>query len=421
MPDAQSARARSCIHGIFAVAFIWCLTMIAAVAAAQDVSPQRWNTAAAEQLLEYIDTIGSHGLDPANYAPDALREAIGSDSANLLEHQATQSFGLLARDLATGHLPPGQRGRYFILSDSMSPSRVALLIDAALAGGEIGAVLEGLAPQHPDYAALRKALSALPASRRHEREMIAASLERWRWLPRGLGQRYIMVNIPEYRLRLMEGNSETAAHRVIVGKVQTPTPQFSAAVNAITFGPSWHVPQSIVAESVGRLVRSNPDAARARGYVWSFDSRGRLQVTQMPGPANALGQVRFDMPNPFSVFVHDTPNKELFDRAERTLSHGCIRTEHPLDLAAMLLDGPEWSQQAIQDVISQSRTMRVPLDRPVPIYIVYMTAAVQRDGTVRYLDDPYSLDQSIIAGLGDSTPTTLSVALDFEAECALSG
>src|SRR5690606_6352977 len=141
-------------------------------------------------------------------------------------------------------------------------------------------------------------------------------------------------------------------------------------------------PQSIVAESVGKLVRSSPDVARARGYTWSVDKAGKLQVTQRPGPQNALGQMKLDMPNPYSVFVHDTSNKDLFNEDRRTFSHGCVRAENPLDLAATLLAGAGWTRAAIDQALDARQTKRVPLDEPVPIYMVYMTAAVGADGSV---------------------------------------
>jgi L,D-transpeptidase YcbB len=166
------------------------------------------------------------------------------------------------------------------------------------------------------------------------------------------------------------------------------------------FNPPWHVPQSIIAESVGRLVRNSPDVARARGYTWSY-SDGGLRVTQQPGPGNALGQMKLDMPNPFTVYVHDTSSRDLFDKDERTLSHGCIRTDQPFDLARTLLASAGWTRSMIDEVVATRKTRRVALDQPVPVYTVYLTAYADADGAVRYLDDPYSLDPALNRLLDD--------------------
>ena len=401
MPEALAFRARACLCGLASAALLWALAFGATVAAAQEPAPRHWDQQAAGTLLVYIERIDSHGLDPSDYEPAALEQAIASGDASALERQATESFSRVAVDLAVGHVRPGKRGRYYIASDTVDPGRIARLIDTAIAARSVALVLDALAPPNRQYAALRAALARLAPEQAEERRKIEVSLERWRWLPRELGSRHLLVNIPEYRVRLFEGAREAASHRIIVGKPQTPTPQFSAMVNAVILNPSWHVPQSIIAESVGRLVRTNPSLARARGYTWAWDKFGKLQVTQRPGPQNALGQIKLDMPNAFSVYLHDTPSKELFDREDRTFSHGCIRTEAPFDLAVRLLASPEWSRGSIDDAVAAQRTRRVALSVPVPVYAVYLTAVSGTDGAVRYLDDPYRLDAAIHAQLND--------------------
>lgn len=377
------------------------MMLMASLAFAQDPGPQRWDAQAAGELLAYVKRLDSHGLTPDAYAPAELEQAIASGNPQLLERRATQTFGRVAQDLAIGHVRGSGRGRYYIGPNTLEPKYVALLLDTAIASRNVPGILDALAPQGKEYAALRAMLARLGPEQRLQRRKIEASLERWRWLPRDLGPRHLVVNIPEYRAYLTEQGSETASHRVIVGRPQTATPQFSAQVTAVILNPSWHVPQSIVAESVGRLVRNNPATARARGYNWSFDKFGKLQVTQQPGPQNALGQMKLEMANSFSVYLHDTPNKDLFDREARTFSHGCVRTDKPLDLAATLLDSAEWTRAAIDAAIDARQTKRVPLATPVPVYIVYMTAVPGPDGTVRYLDDPYKLDAAIAAQLDD--------------------
>lgn len=393
-----TASMRSCLHGIMAVLVVWLALFASAAALAQDPAPQRWDRATAGALLAYIERIDSHGLKPAHYEPVQLERALASSNPLDLERQATRSFALVAGDLAIGRVRPGDRGRYYIAPNTLTPDAAARLIDIAIASRQVAGTLESLAPANREYRLLRQALARLDASQMAERRQIEINLERWRWLPRNPGTRYLLVNIPEYRLRLIDGGQDIASHRVIVGTTRTPTPQFSTEVRGVILNPPWHVPQSIIAESVGSLVRNRPEEARRRGYTWT-STGGRLQVTQRPGPNNALGQVRLDMPNPLTIFIHDTPNKDLFEREVRTFSHGCIRTQDPLALAATLLAGTTWSRAAIDRTVAGTTTTRAPLPRPVPVYVVYLSAVPGPDGGIRYLDDPYRLDAAVAAQL----------------------
>jgi len=391
----ETIRMRSCLYGFVAVAIVWAAMLLSAVAAAQEPRPLHWDRASAGALLAYIERIDSHGLKSANYGPTELERAIASDDPRELERQATESFALVAGDLAIGRVRPGRRGRYFIAPNSLDPAEVARLIDSAIASRQIAIALESLAPRNPEYRLLRRALDQLDASKREERRRIEVNLERWRWFPRAPGSQFLLVNIPEFQLRLMQGEQVIESHRVVVGKRSTPTPQFSAQATAVILNPSWHVPQSIIAESVGNLVRTRPGEARRRGYTWAFDKSGKLQVTQQPGPQNALGQLKLEMTNPLSIYIHDTPSKNLFEQDVRAFSHGCIRAQAPFELALMLLAGTALTRPAIDEAVARRVTARAALASPVPVYAVYMTAVPQPDGTVRYLDDLYRLDAAI--------------------------
>lgn len=373
----------------------------------------RWDGASAGQLLSYLDHIDRQGLVASNYAPERLQIAIKNGDAAMLEAVATRSFALVARDLARGHVPPGQRGRYYIASDPLKPETVADLIDVALARHDVGAALDSLAPQDPQYRMMQDALGRLPAGDTPERRALRVNLERQRWLPRGLEASRLVVNVPEYTLHLFQSGRDTATFRVITGKPKTPTPQFSTQVTGVIFNPPWQVPQSIIAESVGKLVRSRPDTAHARGYVWTY-AGGRLRVTQQPGPKNALGQIKLDMPNPLSVYLHDTPDKSLFEKDRRTFSHGCIRTDRPIDLATTLLATTGKDRAAIDSMLTGRTTQRLPLSRPMPIYIIYQTAVAEADGSIRYLGDPYGLDPAVAAALDGAATRPLAALLPTE-------
>jgi len=395
---ASTARTTSCLYGITAVGMLWLVAMLAAAAVAQEPQPQHWDRATASSLLSYIEQIGGQGLNPADYEPSQLRQAIDSADAATLEQQATESFGLVAEDLATGHVQPGQRGRYYIAPDSLDPNRVSRMINMAITAHQVSWVLDSFAPQNPEYAALRKALAGPDGADAAKRSKLTATLERWRWFPHNPGGRYLIVNIPEYSLRLIDAGKEIESHKVIVGKPNLPTPQFSTEVTGVIFNPPWNVPQSIIRESVGALVRGNPAGARSHGYAWTSVA-GHLEVTQAPAPGNSLGQMKLDMPNPLRVYLHDTPGKALFDEPDRTFSHGCMRLQDPFDLAETLLANAGWDRRRIDAAVASRTTRRVALSTPLPVYVVYMTAVPQADGSVLYLKDPYTQDAPVAAQL----------------------
>ena len=164
-----------------------------------------------------------------------------------------------------------------------------------------------------------------------------------------------------------------------------------ATVTGVTINPWWNVPCSIVDESIGKLVRDHPAEAARRGFVASRDANGKLVVRQKPGPDNSLGQVKLEMPNPYSVFIHDTPSRTLFARDKRSYSHGCIRTEDPQGLATALLGKDRTAEIGMLLLSRQSRTL--PLKPPLPVYVVYLTAGVDpKSGRVVRYDDVYHRD-----------------------------
>lgn len=256
------------------------------------------------------------------------------------------------------------------------------------------------APSHFQYRALRAALERETDPLR--RRKLTLNLERWQQMATDLGPRYLLVNIPEAVVRLVVDDRVERVHKVIVGKPSTPTPRFSASITGVILNPTWTVPDSIIAESVGALVRTRPAAARAKGYTWSRTAGGRLRVVQRPGPGNALGQVKLDMPNGYRVYLHDTPTKALFAADQRTFSHGCIRVDDALGLAEYLLDGSGWNRARIDAAIETRRTERIALAPALPVHVVYLTAFADPDGTVHLMGDPYGLD----AGIAVQIPPT---------------
>lgn len=213
--------------------------------------------------------------------------------------------------------------------------------------------------------------------------------------------RRVEINVPDYELRLIDDERTLWRSRVVVGDDRTPTPLFDDRIRFIELNPSWYVPDSITDEILEKE-RLRPGSMAADGFVWRD---GGTRLTQRPGPRNALGQVKFLFPNHHAVYIHDTPSRSTFARAARTLSHGCIRLEHPLELAAHLLAPQGWDRRRLDRSLTQRSTRRVALDRPVPVYLDYRTAWIDDDGRVQQRPDIYGLDaRGVVALPGKGLP-----------------
>jgi murein L,D-transpeptidase YcbB/YkuD len=245
---------------------------------------------------------------------------------------------------------------------------------------------------------------------------IELNLERWRWLPDTMPARYLIVNVPDFRLEAIENGKSVMDMRVVVGAPDNKTPIFADEMTNVVFSPYWNVPPNIAQEETipralndpGFLARNNMEVVGASGEAidphsvdWS-NAKG-LRIRQKPGSGNALGGVKFIFPNNFDVYLHDTNATKLFDRIERGLSHGCVRVEEPHKLAQYVLrDQPEWTAEAITAAMTSGQEKHVKLKTPIPVYILYKTAWVH-DGGVRFLKDLYGHDADQAAKLWPAT------------------
>lgn len=246
-------------------------------------------------------------------------------------------------------------------------------------------------------------------------DQLELNMERWRWLPRDLGERHILVNIPEMRLDLWDHGSVPLTMRVVVGKPDTQTPIFNDEMTYIVFAPFWNVPTDIatketlpsVIKDPGFLDRMNMEVVDAAGNQVSADSidsesLGKYRFRQRPGTSNALGLVKFMFPNQFNVYLHDTPADSLFARASRSLSHGCVRLEQPEKLAAYVLrDQPEWTPERITEAMHGGEERTVKLKQPLPVYLGYWTASVTSDRLVQFRKDVYGIDSRLTTKLAE--------------------
>jgi murein L,D-transpeptidase YcbB/YkuD len=256
----------------------------------------------------------------------------------------------------------------------------------------------GLEPDGAAGAATRGELNQRAED--HVRQ-IEVNLERWRWLPHDLGRRHVLVNIAAFRLDAVEDGKTALQMKVIAGKPYTRTPMFSSAMNAVLLNPSWYVPQNIAVNEIFPKARKDPSYLARENYEVLSASRLR----QRPGPKNALGRIKFDFPNRFSVYLHDTPAPALFSRTVRTFSHGCIRIERPFDLAVWVLkDDPRWPPAAIQAAIDAGTERKVPLASAVAVHVAYWTAWVGDDGMLRLGPDVYKRDAELAQLLAGGSP-----------------
>ena len=237
-----------------------------------------------------------------------------------------------------------------------------------------------------------RARLAEPAATRLAR--IEANLERWRWLPRPLPRDRLEIDTGGAVGALFRDGRRVRTFRVIVGAVRDPTPLFLSAINGVVLNPPWNVPDRIAREEILPKAALDPGYLERNGFV-QLD--GRLQ--QAPGPRSALGLVKFDLVSPFGVFLHDTPGREAFRLRERHLSHGCMRVEHPLALADLLLAPQGRGGGRMMADLATGRTQRIALSRPIPLVVVHWTVHVDPDGQVGFLDDVYGWDARLARAL----------------------
>ena len=355
--------------------------------------PPVWQPADAQALLAYVRQVGSEGLDPRDYDPGTLEAALRGPDPMLLSKVATDAFNKLSTDLALGHVRGSARQKWFVSDKDLDSTRQRQVLDQALATHTVPQALAALLPSHPQYGALRLALAQAQPGDTATINKIRLNMDRWRWLPRDLGERYIIVNVPGQHATLVENGVTRWKHRAIAGAVRTPTPQLSVMATGVILNPWWEVPKSLSGEVAGK-----------GGYVAVKGKDGKVQRwRQPPGPSNALGKIKFVMPNAEAIYLHDTNNRGLFDARARFLSHGCIRTENILDLAEELLsdDGGEWDKAKIDGVLASKKTVEAKFVKPVPVYIVYFSAAALTDGKIVTYNDLYKRDAPVIAALND--------------------
>ncbi len=445
--DALLARLRSADHGTAAATggksggdavdldlllsdafFLFASHLTAGRVNPESVAPE-WNIAGrGRNLVFLLATALEHGhlaatigaLPPVRADYRWLRDALATQRAivaaggwplvaegpTLREGDRSPRVEMLRRRLAaTGELPVGDVSNGELFD---APLAAALRRFQARHGLDADAIAGKRTLAELNTPALRRALQ------------IEANLERQRWLPREVGSRHLLVNIADYRLALTEAGVRTLEMRVIAGRLARQTPFFTGEITSIVFNPSWTVPQRIAIEDKLPLILDDRDFLRDNGFKvfapsgkgwreidpadidWTSLSETRFpyRLRQEPGPKNALGRVKFQIPNRHDIYLHDTPSHELFARSGRSFSSGCIRVERAVDLAERLLAAdPGWTRARIETAIAAGATLSVRLPEPLPTYLLYSTAWIDSDGRLQLREDVYGRDDALLEAL----------------------
>jgi murein L,D-transpeptidase YcbB/YkuD len=346
------------------------------------------------------------GLEPSEYrtpnfaglGPDALAEA---------ELRLTRAVLTYARHVQAGRFPYTRVSRNIELPQT-APEPADILSNMADAA-DVGKALDLYSPQNEPYRKLKVMLAELrgksagakgEASR--QIETIVANMERWRWYPRDLGNSHVLVNQPDFTLKVMHNGGQVWTTRIVIGKPSMATPLLSETMKFITVNPTWTVPQSIVRNEYLPALAQDPTVLERMGLRVSYNGGG-VTITQPPGDGNALGRVRFNFNNRFSVFQHDTPDKHMFGHEVRAYSHGCMRVQDPAKYAEVLLNiarpNEHWTADRIKRMYGGSEQNLQIQPTAIWVHLTYQTAFVDNGGKLQMRRDIYNLDGHTLAAI----------------------
>jgi murein L,D-transpeptidase YcbB/YkuD len=391
----------------------------------------------AEQAAGFLAKVAADGLDSADYPTPKFDNA---DPAKLAADELTMTNSVLtfARHASIGRVA-FTRVSGAVYFDQKAPDAAEVLSKLA-ESSDVRSTLDAFHPHHPAYNALKAQLAAarsgkfseinnnrgpVKAAAESEKDpkkgnrkskvakeeaaeakpatanidSIIANLERWRWMPHDLGNTYVMVNIPDFTLKVVQDGTAIWQTNIVAGKVgNQATPLLTETMKYITVNPTWNVPPSIIRNEYLPALARDPNALARIGLQIGRNSDGSIRIYQPPGERNALGRIRFNFPNRFLVYQHDTPQKKLFSHPVRAYSHGCMRVQNPDKYAEVLLgiSQPEdrYTADRIQAMYGKGeRTIK--FKKPIPVYITYQTAFVDDAGELHTRADLYGHDKEI--------------------------
>jgi L,D-transpeptidase YcbB len=253
-------------------------------------------------------------------------------------------------------------------------------------------------------------LAALNVPVERRMRQIMANLERWRWLPPELDKKRVQVNIAAAVLTVFDGDEPVMSMRAVTGRPGNETPMLISKINSIVLNPPWNVPTSIATKELWPKEKASPGYLKRNGFRVIDTGNGGKRL-QQSSEKSALGRYKFDFPNDFAVYLHDTPARSGFSRFDRLSSHGCVRLEKPADLARLMLrDTPEWPPETIDSTVAAGKTVRAAMATPVSVYLLYWTAFASPSGQVGFREDPYSWDARLAASVERRSAVQVQVA-----------
>lgn len=383
----------------------------------------------AKSAVNEIGKAADYGLDAKAFDLPQI-----ADTANSVEQKADLELKLTiaaltyARHARGGRINPQNVSRLIDQNPPLKETKTVLA--DIVAASDPAAYLRGLHPKHEQFERLRQALLKARSSGTGDKDIkrLEINMERWRWLPEDLGRVYVINNIPEFMSRTLKDGKPVFEEKIIVGQTSWPTPVFSADMKTVVFNPSWGMPDGIKAKELqprlkqaggggffeqlfggssggGRVLRAYKLQVTLNGRPvdpdsvdWSSVDIRKFHFSQPPGAENPLGKVKFLFPNDHDVYMHDTPERTLFSKSYRALSHGCMRLQNPKRFAEVLLgEDKGWSAEKVNSQYSGGG--EVPLDKPVPVHVVYLTASIDDAGQLKTFGDLYGLDSRMSSAL----------------------
>lgn len=392
-----------------------------------------------DSLISLLKQSYSDGLDPDDYHLTLMESLYSSlkhtdknkipssvNTSFYLELFLTDAFITYTSDLYAGHFHTENENVEW--EEHIKEINPADSLKKAIENNSMTGIAHNFSCVHPGYIALKKILQKINNANRYNTpdtsvgsedslNTIILNMERWRWLPHSMNKPYIMVNIADFTMGVVDSDRKVMSMKIIVGKTYTRTPLFHAKMTYLVLNPWWEIPQSIGRKEILEEEKKNKNYL-TKNHIdvyenWSqgarqipadsinWDSVSATNLTyrfrQEPGPGNALGRIKFMFPNKYNVYLHGTPDRELFLKNVRTFSHGCIRIEKPTELAAYLLKSDSaWTKKALTAALDTAKDKIVLLPKPINVYICYWTARVNSAGRILFSPDIYEYDKRLL-------------------------
>lgn len=352
----------------------------------QEMRPQDMNYAALCEAMKKLKT-------------EKSKEPIPALSANILLKRGDSDYRIemIKKRLVNSEYPKDTMGTTAFYYDT--------LLEAAVKHFQ---KLHGI---YEDGIIGKETIDAFNLRQEQKLKTLMVNLERLRWMPGIREDTFLLVNIPDFQLKLIEQGEVISTHKIIVGRIKRKTPVFSSTMEFITLNPPWVVPPNMMRQDIIPAIKKDPGYL-GRNHMKIFDRNGNLidpqtinwntdpvysyTYRQEPGVFNSLGLIKFSFPNPYSIYLHDTPSRSLFLRQDRAFSSGCIRVERPFDLSDyLLIKNPEWTEEKILRTIAKKMTITITLNQPIKIYFLYLTAWVDQQGELNLRKDIYDKDDLV--------------------------